>query len=182
MTEPELHIETFGSFIELEREHYSGRDGNSIAVAFSQLDRYLRFLQIINSRHDELEEKMQVSLDRVTAIAKSHSGDDQPMTEPEHAEQAQWREQGERLLLEVESFFHFAYVALTVGAQLVGWYFGQGQGASFSTHSNWTKSAREYCREKKLVVPDQFFLVLKRCLDDITEPRSCRPSAIMGHI
>ena len=150
MAKPELHIEFFGSFIELERVHYSGKDGNTIASAFSQLDRYLRFLRIVKNRHDKLEEHVRALTDRVMATAKSHSDDDQPMTDSERATYAQWRDQSECLVLEMESFFHFAYVALTRGAQLVEWYFGPEPSVSFSSHKKWTKSAREYCQAKKL--------------------------------
>lgn len=47
MTEPASHIESFGRFIELEQERYSGKDSNTLGLAFSQLNRYLRFLQIV---------------------------------------------------------------------------------------------------------------------------------------
>ena len=172
MTEPALHLESFGSFIQCEREHYSGRDGNTLATAFSLLDRQLRFLRIIKTRHDELEEHVRTLTDRIQAIAKSSSDDDRQFTDSEHAELTQWRDQSERLHLEMESLFHFAYVALLRAAQLVKWYFGPVPGVKFRSHKTWTKSARQYCQAKKLVVPEQLFPILARCLDEITDPRS----------
>lgn len=108
------------------------------------------------------------------------------MTESELAEYAEWGDHSERLILEMESFFHFAYVALLRAAQLVEWYFGSEHGVSFRSHKEWTKSAAEYCQAKGIDVPDQLFPILQRCLDEITEPRShdvvhdFNPRAIYG--
>lgn len=172
MTEPALHIETFGAFIQRERDNYPGNAGNSYANAFDQLDRYLRFLSIIKKRHDELEQRYLVSTDRMKAIAKSCSDDERPPTDSESVDLARWREHSVHLLLEMESFFQFAYIALTKAAGIVEWYFGPQNGFKFGTHDKWTKGAREYCRLKRLAVPDQLFPILQRCLNDITDPRS----------
>ena len=129
MSEPELHIESFGSFIERERTNYgASKASNEFASAFSQLDRYLRFLRIIKNRHDDLEERYVVSFERVMDTAKSHSDDDQPYTDSERAERAQLYDESERLVLEMESFYHFAYVALGKAALIMEWYFGGCKG------------------------------------------------------
>ena len=172
MAEPGMHIESFGSFIEHEQDNYGGRAGNSFGSAFSQLERYLRFLEIIKQRHDELAETVHVATEQMMARARAQTEDGHATTEAEAAAYAQWRDVSVRLQLEMESFFDFAYIALTRGAQLVEWYFGPERGFSFVSHKNWSKSAAEYCKKKGLVVPDELFSTLQRCLDEITEPRS----------
>ena len=172
MTARELPIESFESFIEQERENYSGRAGNSFASAFSQLDRYLHFLRIVKNRHDELSDAVRILSEKVQGMARSQTEDGHATTETEAAIWAQWRDSLERLQLEMESFFSFAYTALTRGAQRVEWYFGAEHGVSFRSHASWTKYASKYCDKKGLVVPGRLFVTLQRCLNEITEPRS----------
>lgn len=149
---------------------YVGDADNRFAFAFEQLNRYLRFLHIVKNRHGALQDRVRVALERRMEFAKSNSG--RRMTDAEAMEWEEEREVSEHLHLEMESFFQFAYVALTKAARVIEWYFGPERGFSFRSHKEWTKSARKYCALKGLDVPDHLFPILERCLNEITEPRS----------
>ena len=190
MTDPEPHIESFGSFILGESEQYVGHDSNEMGLAFSQLDRYLRYLRIIKNRHDDLEQNALITFERAQTSAQKASDDPSAKNNSEaRALFAQVREESDLLILEMESFYQFSYIALQKGAMLVVWYFGTAQTkglVEFEDHRGWTNKAEQYCRIKGLAVPENLFVILKRCLDDINEPRDhdvvhdFHPRAIYG--
>jgi len=140
----------------------SPNESTRLGVAFSQISRYLIFLNLIVDRFKAISQRyVENSNARIQMFEHGVSND---RFTPE---QAALLEQGEVLHyevhLEIETFYLFAKILLDKVAHFLQVYFGQERGMPLNSHDQLVRNFARFC-DAKGVTPSSKFLEMARTL------------------
>src|SRR5262245_7625489 len=135
MERNDIHSRLRG-FVASERDRFSDEHNNSFALAFSEIDRYSAFIEIILSRYTEATHSYTPHTDALTASVLPASN---PLTSDQLATLNHSTEANDLLQLEIESFYLFAKIMLDKVARVIAFYFGQARGLALDSHDNLTQ-------------------------------------------
>jgi hypothetical protein len=144
---------TISEFVEAERSRFSDPRENRFVLAFGEVIRYQRFLSLILDRYREASREVSDNLQALQAEAAAHAPGERQATSRELGLWEKNRVAGERLHLEIESFFLFGKMMLDRSASAVECYFGQGRGTSLASFDKLGRNFARYCEQKGLGPP-----------------------------
>jgi hypothetical protein len=144
-----------------------GTNSIRLSFAFSQVSRYLRSLQLIVGRYQEVSRKFVDSTNRVMAMSQRKRNGDS--FSEESAVFDEGRPLNDQLHLEIESFYLFAKIFLDKIAHFLEFYFGSVRGKSLDSHDQLVKNFEAFCDSNGLDLPADFMTLageLKTAISD----------------
>jgi hypothetical protein len=156
-------------FIGRERDQYE--DLNMFAFALGQVDRYYRFLHIIHERYAELSARFVENTKRHMALSKELGSG--PVGPEMWKLQVESRELGQRLHLEIESFFLFGAIFLDRAASFFVTYYGgpkKRKGVTMRYVLN--EQLVDFADERGMVLPDGLTDVMTLLEDELAKYRN----------
>lgn len=158
------------NFVSSERTRYSTKYNNRFAFWFNQISQYSKFLDIIYNRYIIISKKcLENNKQFIKSIPKNTSG---PLSTESRILMSTDAQLGNKLLLEIESFYLFAKIVLDKIAYFVIDYFGTEQKFKMkSSHHGLTDHFGKYAKSKKIKSPKGFLENAKYLRQHISDYR-----------
>jgi len=154
-------------FIQENRPRFNTKNNNLFATAFSQIEHYFLYINIISSRCKPLEKQLLKNLkkfdDSIIKDSNSH-----PLTNYQEELIREQRDLSLKINLEIESSYLFAKILLDKIAKTIEFYFGPERGLSLNSHSELNKSIEQYVIKKSIEINPELKKVMLELEEDIS--------------